>query len=182
MQIFVLSGCDEFFQRSLLAYFNCMRMLITYCEKMFLHNCNRAERKYVSRAAIQTVTTQIGLRNRNVITDGKGYGNIVWTRPSGHTTLKWRRINVDATWSYTSHRRWYDVILMLCACWGRTSCACSVPCLKCPRGRRQYTKIDSNGNGYILGEAILCKIVCLHSERGSNLKGKNLGAKSFLLQ
>ena len=29
-------------------------------------------------------------------------GNSDWIWPSGHTTLKWRRINVDATWSRRS--------------------------------------------------------------------------------
>ena len=27
------------------------------------------------------------------------YGDYLGEYPSGHTTLKWRRINVDATWS-----------------------------------------------------------------------------------
>ena len=33
--------------------------------------------------------------------------------PSRHTTLKQRRINVDAT----SYRRWYGVVLTSCVCW-----------------------------------------------------------------
>ena len=57
-------------------------------------------------------SVQVWIKLNNLLTPSRPKFNLY---PSGHTTLKWRRINVDATWYVASTliRRHFDVMCLL---------------------------------------------------------------------